>query len=76
MIRAFLVWLRHSLGIRRSRIRLLALTESQLRDIGLTRGQIRAEAARPFWDHRFSAFTLHAGRRYGAVSSRDARNVP
>ena len=53
MIRAYFVWLLRSLEVRRSRLGLDTLTESQLRDIGLTRGQVGAETGRAFWDHRF-----------------------
>jgi len=34
---------------RRQRLVLAALDERQLRDLGLTRGEARIEAERPFW---------------------------
>lgn len=43
-------WLRLSAERRRQRRDLTELTDDQLRDIGLSRGEARREAARPFWN--------------------------
>ena len=45
-----LAWLRTALALRRQRLHLAALDEAQLRDIGLSADQARAEAKRPVWD--------------------------
>lgn len=39
-----------ALALRRQRHQLAELDDGTLRDIGLTRDQARAEAARPLWD--------------------------
>jgi uncharacterized protein YjiS (DUF1127 family) len=44
------VWFDERLEKRRSRGLLLELTDYQLKDIGVTRGQAIHEARRPFWD--------------------------
>lgn len=38
---------------RRSRLALSRLNDDQLADVGLTRGEARNEASRPFWDSGF-----------------------
>lgn len=43
-------WVRLALSVRRQRGDLLALDDTRLRDIGLTREDAEAEAARPLWD--------------------------
>ena len=40
------------LSVARERAQLRELTDAQLADIGLTRADAHAEAARPFWDIR------------------------
>jgi uncharacterized protein YjiS (DUF1127 family) len=45
-----LAWLRNRLALRRQRLQLAELDARQLRDIGLTAEQARAEAKRPIWD--------------------------
>jgi uncharacterized protein YjiS (DUF1127 family) len=35
---------------RRSRLALLEMTEDQLKDVGLSRGEAYREGIRPFWD--------------------------
>ncbi|NCO85596.1 MAG: DUF1127 domain-containing protein [Rhodobacterales bacterium] len=42
--------LRDMFALRAQRRRLAALDAAQLRDLGLTRAQAAAEAARPVWD--------------------------
>ncbi len=41
---------RSAINILRSRRQLNTLSDAQLRDIGITRTQAEAEAARPVWD--------------------------
>jgi uncharacterized protein YjiS (DUF1127 family) len=41
---------RSAINLLRSRRQLNTLTDAQLYDIGITRAQARAEAARPVWD--------------------------
>ncbi len=41
---------RHVLGVIRQRRQLVTLSNKQLADIGISREQAVAEAARPFWD--------------------------
>jgi uncharacterized protein YjiS (DUF1127 family) len=48
--RSLITRLRHLYGIRRQRRALARLSKAQLQDIGVTRAQADAEAARPFWD--------------------------
>ena len=43
-------WIEHRIERRRSRIALLELSETQLKDIGLSRSQAHQEAYRPLWD--------------------------
>jgi uncharacterized protein YjiS (DUF1127 family) len=45
-----LAWLLACLALRRQRLHLAELDERQLRDIGVTPDQMRAEANRPIWD--------------------------
>lgn len=45
-----LAWWVRGMARRRSRLDLVALTDDQLRDIGLTPDAARREAMRPFWD--------------------------
>jgi len=47
---AALLWLVIALERQRTRRALASLSDEQLRDIGLTRAEARAESARPFWD--------------------------
>ncbi|WP_069300231.1 DUF1127 domain-containing protein [Neptunicoccus sediminis] len=42
--------IKNALRLRRQRLHLLRLTDAQLRDIGLTRTQVEAEARRSPWD--------------------------
>lgn len=42
-------WVEGLLERRRSRIALMEMTDSQLKDIGVSRGQAFGEANRPFW---------------------------
>lgn len=44
--------MRRWVEVSRQRSVLAAMTEDQLRDIGITRADADAEAARPFWDSR------------------------
>ena len=48
--RAPLASIRNLIALRRSRLDLAELPEHQVRDIGLTREAVVAEATRPFWD--------------------------
>ena len=50
--RRFFIWqhLGQMLALRRQRAQLRQLEVGQLRDIGITRQDALAEAARPFWD--------------------------
>jgi uncharacterized protein YjiS (DUF1127 family) len=48
--RSLITRLRHLYGIWRQRRALARLSNAQLQDIGVTRAQADAEAARPFWD--------------------------
>ncbi|SHI94121.1 Uncharacterized conserved protein YjiS, DUF1127 family [Ruegeria lacuscaerulensis ITI-1157] len=43
-------WLQHVFSVARQRRALGRLDERALRDIGVTRSQAEAEAARPIWD--------------------------
>lgn len=43
-------WVNGRMEKRRSRKALLELTDDQLKDIGLSRGEAYSEAARPLWD--------------------------
>lgn len=43
-------WMNGRMEKRRSRKALLELTDDQLKDIGLSRGEAYSEAARPLWD--------------------------
>ncbi len=45
-----LAWLQKALALRRQRLQLARMDAAQLRDIGLTAEQARAEAKRPVWD--------------------------
>ena len=44
------IWLRQVLNLRAGRKHLITLDDARLSDIGLTRAQAMAEAARPLWD--------------------------
>ncbi|EJN01707.1 DUF1127 domain-containing protein [Phyllobacterium sp. YR531] len=43
-------WLVSALAKRRSRIHLSELSDDQLRDIGISKGEARQEVERRFWD--------------------------
>lgn len=45
-----IVWLEHMLERRRSRLALLEMSDEQLKDIGVSRGEAYGEASRPFWE--------------------------
>ncbi len=47
---AMIVWIEARAERQRSRRQLLELSDAQLKDIGLTRGDAWREGVRPFWD--------------------------
>lgn len=50
VIRTFLARLNDLIVLRRQRQDLASLDDHMLEDIGMTRGQVQAEARRGFWD--------------------------
>jgi len=49
-VRGLWPWIARRVALQRQRRALRALDRRLLRDVGLTPGQARTEAARPFWD--------------------------
>jgi uncharacterized protein YjiS (DUF1127 family) len=45
-----IVWLEYMLERRRSRLALLEMSDDQLKDIGVSRGEAYGEASRAFWE--------------------------
>lgn len=50
LLQGSLIWFRAHLERHRSRRILMAMSDEQLKDIGLSRSTAYAEGARPFWD--------------------------
>ena len=50
VVPSFVRWIGSLLERRRSRVVLLEMTEDQLRDIGVSRGDAHREGIRRFWD--------------------------
>jgi uncharacterized protein YjiS (DUF1127 family) len=49
LLRYFFAWLRLCRERRRQRLALGELSDHQLKDIGLTAADVRAECAKPYW---------------------------
>jgi uncharacterized protein YjiS (DUF1127 family) len=49
LLRCFVAWLRLCRERRRQRLALAELGDDQLKDIGLTAADVRAECAKPYW---------------------------
>ena len=70
MIRLFGTWVARSMEVMRTRRHLSRLNDEALRDLGLTRADVAAECARPFWD--WYAYDRHAHRRRFDAGRRSA----